>query len=141
MPAGGGYSILQRHSHGRLVPILVASGGGGGGTRDATGGGGLNGEMAGTVVDDRGGRMGTQVNGGRAGSCPEVLGCRFPAAAGVAWQGGKGCEFGGGGGGGYYGGGGGGTAPGIAGAGGGGSCYVNLEMVTDFVVMQGEVST
>lgn len=113
--------------------------GGGGGTRNGVGGGGLYGEMAGTVVDARSGRMGNHEKGGEGGSCLEVLGSRFPSQDGSAWQGGDGCEFGAGGGGGMYGGGGGGTSPGIAGAGGGGASFVLESAVVDHVILPGEV--
>jgi len=119
---------------------MVAGGGGGGGTRHGMGGGGLHGEIPGQVIDKRGGRMGTQRKGGLEGSCADILGSRFAASKGMAWQGGNGCDYGGGGGGGLYGGGGGGTSPGIGGGGGGGSSYINQEWVQDHVVMQSEVS-
>lgn len=137
---GGGYSMVQKHTRKGLVPVLVAGGGGGGGTRAGMPGGGLHGELPGLAFDKRGGRMGTDKEGGMEGSCTDILGSRFKAQKGSAWQGGNGCDYGGGGGGGFFGGGGGGTSPGIAGGGGGGSSYVNTELVMDYVVLQGEVS-
>lgn len=136
---GGGYSAINRLSGiDRLEPVVVAAGGGGGGSRPGVPGGGLNGELPGTKVDKRCGRMGTATSGGAAGDSGDVVGCRFPATPGQPWQGGDGGQFGGGGGGGFYGGGGGGGAPGIAGGGGGGASYVRPESMVDCIVEGGK---
>lgn len=137
---GGGYSMLQRYTESSPECILVASGGGGGGSRDGVPGGGLHGELPGTHIDKRNGRMGTQDSGGKGGDSGEAATCAFPSEAGDAWQGGAGAQFGGGGGGGLFGGGGGGMSPGIVGGGGGGSCFVDLGAVVDFVILQGSGS-
>ena len=84
-----------------LVPILVASGGGGGASRDGLPGSGFYGQLPGTMVDVRNGRMASVSQGGKGGKTigftdddmnlslkhsSEVL--RI-AEDGRAWQGGK----------------------------------------------------
>ena len=136
--AGGGYSIVQRRGPTGLEPLLVASGGGGGASRKGVAGGSLDGEIPGTKIDLRNGRMGRSWCGGAGGDSGDVMGCAFPPLSGAPWKGGNGGEYGGGGGGGFFGGGGGGTSPGIVGGGGGGSCFVNWGSVADAVIMQGD---
>ena len=133
---GGGYSMVMRYTRAGSDVLLVASGGGGGGSRDGVAGGGLEGELPGTRIDKRNGRMGTSEAGGKAGDSGEAALCSFPSEDGRPWQGGAGSQFGAGGGGGIYGGGGGGTSPGIAGGGGGGASFVDVAAVQDFKVLQ-----
>eukprot|EP01031_Cornospumella_fuschlensis_P001048 gene1048-1317_t len=134
---GGGYSsICRRTANGKLV-YLVSSGGGGGASQPGRPGGGLEGELPGTRLDPLNGSTATPWAGGKAGDSGSTFNAAWPATAGEMWQGGSGCEFGAGGGGGYYGGGGGGTSPGISGGGGGGSCFVNPDVVRDYVVIGG----
>ncbi|CAM9728738.1 unnamed protein product [Scytosiphon promiscuus] len=128
---------ISSYGGGRTEPLVVAGAGGGGGSRSGVPGGGLNGEIPGTKMDMRNGRMGTATQGGEAGDSGDVSGCTFPPEHGRAWAGGNGGQYGGGGGSGWFGGGGGGTSPGIVGAGGGGSCYINTALSMDFVVLQG----
>ncbi|CAM9256179.1 unnamed protein product [Ascophyllum nodosum] len=138
---GGGYSMIarkvSRYGEGRTEPYVVAGGGGGGGSRAGVPGGGLDGEIPGTKVDIRNGRMGTATKGGAAGDSGNTNGCTFPPKHGQPWDGGAGGQYGGGGGSGWFGGGGGGTAPGIVGGGGGGSSFINTAVAMDLVVLQG----
>ncbi|CAM9295206.1 unnamed protein product [Ectocarpus sp. 12 AP-2014] len=140
---GGGCSMVAKkacissYGGGRTEPLVVAGAGGGGGSRAGVPGGGLNGEIPGTKMDVRNGRMGTATCGGEAGDSGDINGCTFPPEHGQAWAGGNGGQYGGGGGSGWFGGGGGGTSPGIVGGGGGGSCFVNTAFSMDLVVLQG----
>ena len=51
----------------QLFPILVASGGGGAGLRDGLPGSGYHGQLPGTMVDIRNGRMASGSSGGEGG--------------------------------------------------------------------------
>ncbi|CAM9794615.1 unnamed protein product [Chrysoparadoxa australica] len=136
---GGGCSMISvGQPGGSKETLIVAGGGGGGGSRAGVPGGGEDGELPGTMVDKRNGRMGRADVGGEGGFSGDVLGCSFPPQKGRSFQGGAGAQFGGGGGAGLWGGGGGGTTPGIVGGGGGGSSFVARARMQDCVVLQGE---
>ncbi len=128
---------MQKRGPFGLIPLLVAGGGGGGASRKGVPGAGVDGEVPGTHIDLRNGRMGRSWCGGAGGDSGDILGCKFPPQSGGPWKGGNGGEYGGGGGGGLFGGGGGGTSPGIVGGGGGGSSFVNWNQCVDAVVLQG----
>eukprot|EP00752_Nemacystus_decipiens_P009918 g8850.t1 len=95
---GGGYSMISVYGGGRTEPLVVAGAGGGGGSRAGVPGGGLNGEIPGTKIDMRNGRMGTSTYGGEGGDSGDINGCTFPPEHGQAWTGGNGGQYGGGGG-------------------------------------------
>jgi hypothetical protein len=117
--------------------LIVAGGGGGGGSIDGLCGVGMDGPLVGTKIDPINGCSAGIDGPGREGDCGTVYNSKWPATAGLEWQGGNGSEFGAGGGGGYHGGGGGGTVPGVGGGGGGGSSYVYIPRMHDYMIIHG----